>query len=120
MQLILSGVFRIDVPPGNVPLAAVQSSQQHPMVAQLIPISLDDNFRGFRIVGTSPDYLSHYQASFMQGQVWTQPMQVVLRANWAWRWATPSSVHTVWAWGPRTWRQHVHRGWYSGARRQCA
>lgn len=81
MQLILSGVFHIDVPPGNVPLEAVQALQKHPMVAQLIPISLGDNFRGFRIVGTSPDYLRHYQASFAQGQVWTQPMQVVLGAS---------------------------------------
>ena len=81
MQLILSGVFHIDVPPGNVPLTAVQALQKHPMVAQLIPISLGDNFSGFRIVGTSPVYLSHYQASFAQGQVWTQPMQVVLGAS---------------------------------------
>ena len=81
MQLILSGVFHIDVPPGNVPLTAVQALQKHPMVAQLIPISLGDNFSGFRIVGTSPVYLSQYQASFAQGQVWTQPMQVVLGAS---------------------------------------
>ena len=81
MQLILSGVFHIDVPPGNVPLQAVQALQRHPMVAQLIPISLGDNFRGFRIVGTSPDYLRHYQASFAKGRLWTQPMQVVLGAS---------------------------------------
>ena len=81
MQLILSGVFHIDVPPGNVPLEAVQALQKHPMVAQLIPISLGDNFHGFRIVGTSPDYLGHYQASFAQGRLWTQPMQVVLGAS---------------------------------------
>ena len=80
MQLILSGVFHVDVPPGNIPLKAVQELQKHPMVAQLIPISLGDNFRGFRIVGTSHDYLSHYQARLAQGQLWTQPMQVVLGA----------------------------------------
>jgi len=78
MQLILSGVFHIDVPPGNVPLKAVQELQTHPMVAQLIPISLGDSLRGFRIVGTSHDYISHYQAKLAQGQPWTQPMQVVL------------------------------------------
>src|ERR1035437_8674144 len=42
MQLILSGVFHIDVPPGNVPLKAVQALEQHPMVASVIPISLGD------------------------------------------------------------------------------
>ncbi|MDD5480316.1 FtsX-like permease family protein [Rhodoferax sp.] len=81
MQLILSGVFHIDVPPGNVPLKAVQALQKHPMVAQLIPISLGDSLRSFRIVGTSHYYISHYQAKLAQGQLWTQPMQVVLGAT---------------------------------------
>lgn len=80
MQLILAGVLHIDVPPGNVPLKAVQELQMHPMVAQVIPISLGDSLHGFRIVGTSHDYISHYQARLAQGQLWTQPMQVVLGA----------------------------------------
>lgn len=80
MQLILSGVFHMDVPTGNVPLKAVQELQKHPMVAQLIPISLGDNLRGFRIVGTTTDYVSHYQASLAQGRLWNQPMQAVLGA----------------------------------------
>lgn len=80
MQLILSGVFHIDVPPGNVPLKAVQELHKHPMVAQVIPISLGDSLSGFRIVGSSHDYISHYQARLAQGQLWTQPMQVVLGA----------------------------------------
>jgi putative ABC transport system permease protein len=54
MQLILAGVFHIDVPPGNIPLADVQALAKHPQVAQLIPLSLGDSFRGFRIVGTTP------------------------------------------------------------------
>ncbi|MFZ3127131.1 MAG: FtsX-like permease family protein [Rhodoferax sp.] len=80
MQLILSGVFHIDVPPGNVPLKAVQALRAHPLVAQVIPISLGDNFRGFRIVGTSHDYITHYQATLAQGVLWNAPMQVVLGA----------------------------------------
>jgi putative ABC transport system permease protein len=81
MQLILSGVFHIDVPPGNIPLKAVQDLQKNPMVAKLIPISLGDSLRGFRIVGTSHDYISHYQAQLTQGQLWTEPMQAVLGAT---------------------------------------
>ncbi|HQR98488.1 MULTISPECIES: FtsX-like permease family protein [unclassified Polaromonas] len=81
MQLILSGVFHIDAPTGNVPLAAVKELEQHPHVAKLIPLSLGDSLRGFRIVGTTPDYLTHYQATFAQGSVWTAPMQAVLGAQ---------------------------------------
>lgn len=81
MQLILSGVFHIDAPTGNIPLAAVKELEKHPQVAQLIPISLGDSFQGFRIVGTTPDYLTHYKAAFAQGSVWTAPMQAVLGAQ---------------------------------------
>ena len=80
MQLIFSGVFHVDVPPGNVPLKAVQALEKNPLVARVIPISLGDNFRGFRIVGTSHDYLTNYQATLAQGRLWDAPMQVVLGA----------------------------------------
>ncbi len=81
MQLILSGVLHIDVPPGNVPLKAVRALEQNPLVAGMIPISLGDNFQSYRIVGTSQAYLAHYQARMAEGATWTQPMQVVLGAT---------------------------------------
>ena len=81
MQLILSGVLHIDVPPGNIPLKAVRALEKNPLVQRIIPISLGDNFRAFRIVGTSPAYIDHYQATLAQGSVWSAPMQVVLGAT---------------------------------------
>ncbi len=81
MQLILSGVFHLDVPTGNVPLAAIKALEAHPQVAKLIPISLGDSFRGFRIVGTTPEYLRHYKAQVAQGALWSQPMQAVVGAQ---------------------------------------
>jgi len=81
MQLILAGVFHIDVPPGNIPLDAVQEMQKDPRVAQLIPISLGDTFRGFRIVGTTPAYAVHYGVQLAQGTLWTQPMQTLVGAQ---------------------------------------
>jgi putative ABC transport system permease protein len=81
MQLILSGVFHLDVPTGNVPLAAVKELEKHPQVAKVIPISLGDSFRGFRIVGTTPDYIHHYDAQLAQGALWSKPMQAVIGAQ---------------------------------------
>lgn len=81
MQLILSGVFHLDVPTGNVPLAAVKELEKHPQVAKVIPISLGDSFRGFRIVGTTPDYIHHYDAQLAQGVLWSKPMQAVIGAQ---------------------------------------
>ena len=78
IQLILAGVFHIDVPSGNIPLAEVQKLQTHPQVAKLIPLSLGDTFKGFRLVGTTPAYAQHYAATLAQGAMWTQPMQAVI------------------------------------------
>lgn len=81
MQLILSGVFHLDVPTGNVPLAAIKALESHPQVAKIIPISLGDSFRGFRIVGTTAEYIRHYDAKLAQGGLWAQPMQAVIGAR---------------------------------------
>ncbi len=81
LQLILSGVFHIDVPPGNIALAEVQALSRDARVAQLIPLSLGDSFRGFRIVGTTRDYPAHYGAGLAQGQWWQAPMEAVLGAQ---------------------------------------
>ncbi|GAB3767417.1 ABC transporter permease [Ramlibacter monticola] len=81
MQLILAGVFHVDVPPGNVKLADVQALAAKPQVAQVIPISLGDSYRGFRIVGTTPQYLAHYRVQVAQGRVWSAPMETVLGAQ---------------------------------------
>ena len=81
MQLILSGVLHMDVPPGNIPLAAVRALEKHPLVESIIPLSLGDNLRGFRVVGTSHQYISHYQATLAEGRLWDAPMQVVVGAS---------------------------------------
>lgn len=81
LQLILSGVFHIDLPPGNVALSDVQALARHPLVAQVIPLSLGDSLQGFRIVGTSPDYVVHYRAELAQGALWNAPLQAVLGAQ---------------------------------------
>jgi putative ABC transport system permease protein len=81
MQLILSGVFHLDAPTGNVPLAEIEALKSNPLLAEVIPLSLGDSFRGFRIVGTTPAYLRHYQATFAQGRIWEAPLQAVLGAE---------------------------------------
>lgn len=81
LQLILSGVFHLDVPTGNIPLAEAQALARDARVAQLIPLSLGDSYRGFRIVGTTRDYPAHYGAELAQGAWWQVPMEAVLGAQ---------------------------------------
>lgn len=78
LQLILSGVFHLDVPPGNILLREAQALAADARVAQLIPLSLGDSYRGFRIVGTTHDYPQHYGAQIAQGRLWQAPMEVVM------------------------------------------
>ncbi len=78
MQIMLAGVFHLDVPTGNIPLGTLKTLAELPLVAQALPVSLGDSLRGFRIVGSSADYLTLYQARFAEGRVWTGPMEAVL------------------------------------------
>lgn len=81
LQLILAGVFHIDVPTGNIPLEEVRKLAAHPQVAQLIPQSLGDSLRGYRIVGTTQDYLALYGLRAAQGTDLLGTMQAVLGAE---------------------------------------
>ena len=81
MQIMLAGVFHLDLPTGNIPLSTLDTLRAHPLVARAIPISLGDSLRGFRIVGTSPDFADLYQARLERGRYWRRPLQAVLGAE---------------------------------------
>ena len=78
MQLMLSGIFHLDVPTGNIPLHSIEELAANPMVRRVIPLSMGDSFRGFWIVGTTPDYIDLYHGEFASGKVWEDKMQAVL------------------------------------------
>lgn len=78
LQLVLAGVYHADVPPGNVPLAAIAALRANPMIASVIPLSLGDSLRGYRIVGTEPTFIDHYRAALREGRSWSTPMEAVL------------------------------------------
>ena len=79
-QLILSAVYHADLPPGNIALADARPWAEDPRVSLAAPLALGDSFRGFRIVGTTPEYLELLNASVARGRVWQQPMQAVIGA----------------------------------------
>ena len=74
-------VYHADVPPGNIPLTAIEALRRNPLVRQVIPLALGDSFRGFRIVGTEPSLLTHYGATFARGKAWAAPMEAVLGSD---------------------------------------
>jgi len=81
MQLILSSIYQVDAPTGNIPLQTANMLAGNMMVRRAVPISLGDNVAGFRIVGTSPRYGDIYGARIARGGWWAAPMQAVLGAD---------------------------------------
>ena len=81
MQLVLSAVFHLDAPTGNIPLEDAVALSRHPLVKKAIPLALGDSYQGFRIVGSSKDYPDHYGARLADGRLWNEPMEAVLGAD---------------------------------------
>lgn len=80
-QLIMSSVFHIDIPTGNIPLEEQAVVRANPLVAQAIPLALGDSYQGFRIVGTDASYPEHFHATLAQGAMFAAPMEAVFGAQ---------------------------------------
>jgi putative ABC transport system permease protein len=81
LQLILAGIYHLDAPTGNIPLAAAQSLAKSRLVRKAMPLALGDSWKGYRIIGAGHDYLQHYDAKPLRGRLFEEPMEVVLGAE---------------------------------------
>jgi putative ABC transport system permease protein len=81
LQLILSSVYHVDIPTGNVPLDTVVLLRRQLGVAEAIPLALGDSFRSFRIVGTEPAYPALLGASLADGRMFAAKMEAVIGAD---------------------------------------
>ncbi|TWB38135.1 ABC transporter permease [Nitrospirillum pindoramense] len=81
LQLILSALYQIDIPTGNIPLSQAQALAADPLVAQAVPLALGDSFRGYRIVGTDPSFVALRHAQVAEGRLWQAPMEVTVGAQ---------------------------------------
>jgi putative ABC transport system permease protein len=52
LQLVLSSIYHLDLPTGNIPYSRFEALKNDPRGASAIPLGLGDNYRGYRIVGT--------------------------------------------------------------------
>jgi putative ABC transport system permease protein len=81
MQLILSGIYHVDAPTGNIPLSAAQELQKNRFIKKSIPLALGDSWKGYRIVGAPHAYPEHYGATLQSGRLHDKPMEAVLGAE---------------------------------------
>lgn len=61
LQVLLSTVFGIGSPSGSVRMSTFKRWQSHPAVKWAVPYSLGDSHRGFRVVGTTPEFFDRYR-----------------------------------------------------------
>jgi len=83
LQLILNSMFHIDAPTGNVAIkdVAFLFNPKNPYIADAIPLSVGDSYKGFRIVGTNQEILDLYPAELQSGSLWNSGMEVTIGAQ---------------------------------------
>lgn len=81
LQLLLSSVYQIDAPTGNIDLKEYQKLLKNPLVKTGIPLAFGDNYEGYRMVGTESSYLDLYQGEIQEGQLWSQSGEAVIGAK---------------------------------------
>ena len=78
LQLVLTGVYHADIPPGNIPVTEVERWQEHHYIESAIPLSIGDSYQGFRIVGTTEKFKDLYDGELAYGESWHGPFEAVI------------------------------------------
>ena len=87
VQLLLYSVFRIGNATNNISWKSYRDIAAQPNVAWSIPLSLGDSHRGYRVLGTTQDYFTHYRyardrgLAFDKGQPFNDLYDAVLGAE---------------------------------------
>lgn len=82
LQLILSSMYHLDAPTGNIPIAQAKPflNPRHPLIGTAVPLSLGDSYRTYRIIGTTHAYLDLYDGQVGSGRLWHEDYDVVIGA----------------------------------------
>ena len=87
VNLLLYSVFRIGNATNNIRWSSFEWLQDNPKVKWALPLSLGDSHRGYRVMGTSSDYFTHYHfgrgqsLQLAEGKAFTDLFDVVLGAE---------------------------------------
>ena len=78
LQLILSSIYHIDYPTGNIPAKDAYKLAHNPMVKRAVPLALGDNYNGYRIVGTDTSFSHLYGLAVLKGTFWQKDLEVTI------------------------------------------
>ena len=78
LQLVLSTVLHIDNPTGNISYNEAKKIAENKYIGSAIPIAIGDNYKGYKIVGTSVDYVDLNKTSIETGAMFNKTYEVVI------------------------------------------
>lgn len=78
LQLILSAVYQIDNPTGNISQEEARKLASNRLVKEAIELSFGDSYKGRRIVGTSHAYVDLYGGTLLEGHLWERSFEAVV------------------------------------------
>jgi len=81
LQLILSSIYYIDFPTGNIPLKEAQELARSPFVKKAVPLALGDNYNGVRIVGTDSNFVGIYKLKVKEGKFWQSDFETTIGSS---------------------------------------
>lgn len=81
LQLILSAIYHIDAPTGNISIKEAFQVAKHPLVKSVIPMAYGDYYQGYRILGTNYGYPASFEATLAEGSWWSHPLEVCIGAD---------------------------------------
>jgi|TARA_B110000305_G_scaffold241701_1_gene317090 putative ABC transport system permease protein len=78
LQLILSSVYHVDSPTGNISLDEAEKISENRMVGSSIKLLYGDNYKGFRIVGAEKKFIDLYKGVIKEGKEWKNSYEVLV------------------------------------------
>lgn len=81
LQLILSSVYHVDFPTGNILKKDADALAKNPMVKRAVPLAMGDNFEGNRIIGTDTSFAGLYGLKIKEGRFWQKDFEVTVGAE---------------------------------------
>lgn len=78
LQLILSSVYHIDSPTGNISLEEAEKISKNRMVGSSIKLLYGDNFKGYRIVGAEKKFIELYNGKIKKGKNLSKSFEVLV------------------------------------------
>jgi len=81
LQLILSSIYYIDFPTGNIPLKDAEELSHNPFVKRAVPLAQGDNYKGIRIIGTDTNFVTVYKLKTSTGKFWEADFDVTIGSN---------------------------------------